>query len=69
MDLYFRTTLRKLLPEAMDGDLDRIRGDIAGRSKNVVFDQSLRDNAILGDASKVRAASFRWLIGLAVRRR
>jgi hypothetical protein len=31
----------------MDVDLDRIRGNIAGEPKNVIFDQFLRDNPIL----------------------
>src|SRR3984893_16063400 len=31
----------------MDVDFDRVRGDVAGQSKNVILDQLLRDNAIL----------------------
>jgi hypothetical protein len=42
----------------MDGDLDRIRGDIAGRSKNGVFDQSLCDNAILATHQKFEQRHF-----------
>src|SRR6516165_5530143 len=47
VDLHLGATLGQLFAQAMDVDLDRIRGDIAGQSKNVIFDQFLGDDAIL----------------------
>ena len=41
VDLHLSATIRQLFPEAMHVDLDRIRGDIAGPPKNVIFNQFL----------------------------
>src|SRR5215471_7253750 len=47
VDLHLGATLGQLFAQAMDVDLDRIRGDVAGQPENVIFNQFLRDNAIL----------------------
>src|SRR5262245_47995170 len=47
VDLHLGATLGQLFAQAMDVDLDRIRGDIAGQPENVIFDQFLRDDAVL----------------------
>src|SRR5262249_20252586 len=47
VDLHLRAALGQLFAQAMDIDLDRIRGDIAGQTENMVLDQFFRDNAIL----------------------
>jgi hypothetical protein len=37
MNFHLGAMIRQLFPEAMDVDLDRIRGDIAGQPENVIF--------------------------------
>src|SRR5215831_10520684 len=47
VDLHLGATLGQLFAQAMDVDLDRIGGDVAGQPENVIFDQFLRDDAVL----------------------
>src|SRR5215475_3892329 len=53
VDLHLGATLGQLLAQAMDVNLDRIRGDIAGQPENVIFNQFPRDNAILAAHQKL----------------
>src|SRR6266576_1467274 len=47
MDHDVSALLGKLLPKAVNIDFDGIGGDLTGESKNVVFDQLFRHNAVL----------------------
>src|SRR5262249_38580927 len=44
MNFNLGAPLRELFAEAMDVDLDGIRGDFAGESKNMILDQLFRDH-------------------------
>src|SRR5712691_2510433 len=46
-DFDLGAALGKLFPKAMDIDLDRIRGDLAGQPEDMIFNQFFRDNAVL----------------------
>src|SRR6266581_4002321 len=47
VNLNPRAVLRKLLAQAVDVDLDRIRGDLAGMPEDMVFDLLLGNDAPL----------------------
>src|SRR5262249_16039214 len=67
VDLHLGAALGQLFAQAMDIDLDCIRGDIAGQTENMVLDQFFRDNAILAPHQEFEHGSLAgcaelWLV-------